>query len=265
MIQIEPIYTESPLRNYSYLVSSGDGLFLAAVDPWDGADLAERIERSGRRLSHIINTHEHHDHTAGNETLLQRWRVPVLAMPGAAAHTPGFSMALQDGQLLHRCGGFALQAIWTPGHTANHLCLFLLQSGAPRAVITGDTLFHAGVGNCKNGGNVSALWNTIRDRFYTLPDETEIYPGHDYLANNLHFTLSIEPENGRAQELLAESAATGPMRPPLNIGAERTINLFFRLGEEAVLGELRRRRLIPDGPITPGEVFAALRGQRDLW
>ncbi len=55
MIQIEPIYTESPLRNYSYLVSSGDGRFLAAVDPWDGADLAERIERSGRRLSH----HQH--------------------------------------------------------------------------------------------------------------------------------------------------------------------------------------------------------------
>src|SRR3546814_17457403 len=84
----------------------------------------------------------------------------------------------------------------------SHVCL-LSRSDAP-GLFSGDTLFNAGAGNCHNGGHPNELYHTFAEQLAKLPDTTRIYPGHDYIANNLRFTLEREPDNGKAEALLRE-------------------------------------------------------------
>ena len=94
-----------------------------------------------------------------------------------------------------------LECLDTPGHTMSHVCL--LAHGDSPAIFSGDTLFNAGAGNCHNGGHPEELYQTFADQLARLPDETRVYPGHDYLANNLRFTLDREPDNVAAARTLA--------------------------------------------------------------
>src|SRR3546814_6653314 len=79
-----------------------------------------------------------------------------------------------------------LESLDTPGHTMSHVCL--LSRGDQPALFCGDTLFNAGAGNCHNGGHPSELYQTFAGQLAKLPDDTLIYPGHDYIGNNLRFT-----------------------------------------------------------------------------
>ena len=78
-----------------------------------------------------------------------------------------------------------------------HICL--RSHGDQPALFSGDTLFNAGAGNCHNGGDPTTLYATFADQLARLPDDTRVYPGHDYIENNLRFTLEREPDNAAAQ------------------------------------------------------------------
>ena len=86
-------------------------------------------------------------------------------------------------------------------------------TGTPRrshtdkpALFCGDTLFNAGAGNCHNGGHPAELYKTFDEQLARLPSSTLIYPGHDYVENNLRFTLDCEPDNKKAREMLDKLA-----------------------------------------------------------
>src|SRR5438445_7145228 len=93
-----------------------------------------------------------------------------------------------------------LEVMDTPGHTMCHVCL-RSHTDQP-ALFCGDTLFNAGAGNCHNGGHPNELYNTFASQLSKLPDTTLVYPGHDYIVNNLRFTLAREPDNAKAKEML---------------------------------------------------------------
>src|SRR3546814_11395554 len=95
-----------------------------------------------------------------------------------------------------------LEVLDTPGHTMSHVCL-LSRSDQP-CLFSGDTLFNAGAGNCHNGGHPQQLYRTFAEQLAKLPATTRFYPSHDYIANNLHFTLHRDPEHEAAAALLAE-------------------------------------------------------------
>src|SRR3546814_2388549 len=95
----------------------------------------------------------------------------------------------------------------TPGHTPIHISLFG-ESDVPH-LLCGDTVFNAGVGNC-NRGDPQVLHATFRNKIAPLPDTTRIYPGHDYIENNLRLTLDREPGNGSARHLSAEGETQAP-------------------------------------------------------
>src|SRR5690606_714728 len=103
----------------------------------------------------------------------------------------------------------ALQCLDTPGHTMSHVCLFA-HTDQP-ALFSGDTLFNAGAGNCHNGGDPVALYETFATRLAHLPETTRVYPGHDYLLNNLGFTLAREPGNQAAHDLQQHLAGIDPL------------------------------------------------------
>src|SRR6202030_4388946 len=92
-----------------------------------------------------------------------------------------------------------------------HICLW--SHGDPPALFCGDTLFNAGAGNCHNGGHPSELYGTFANQLSRLPEATLIYPGHDYIARNLAFTLDREPDNARAKAMLPAIEAQDPGKP----------------------------------------------------
>ena len=145
-----------------------------------------------------------------------------------------------------------------------HVCL-LSHTETP-ALFCGDTLFNAGAGNCYNGGRPEALYDTFVAQLARLPDSTRVYPGHEYLARNLEFTLDREPGNEDARRLLTEARHHDPARAVVTtLGEEKRINTFFRLQNPTVIARLREA--FPDigERPDPKTVFVRLRELRNRW
>jgi hydroxyacylglutathione hydrolase len=157
-----------------------------------------------------------------------------------------------------------LESLDTPGHTMSHVCL-LSHTDTP-ALFCGDTLFNAGAGNCHNGGHPNELYQTFASQLAKLPDNTLVYPGHDYIENNLLFTLDREPGNAKAEELLGNVHDQDPNRALVStLGLEKEINSFFRLHNPVIIARLREA--FPDLPEQPDPktVFLKLRELRNSW
>jgi hydroxyacylglutathione hydrolase len=134
------------------------------------------------------------------------------------------------------------------------------------ALLCGDTLFNAGAGNCHNGGHPNELYNTFVAQLGRLPDKTLVYPGHDYIARNLAFTLDREPDNAKAKEMLPAMEKQDPGKALVTtLGLEKEINTFFRLTSPTVIRRLRQAfPEMPESP-DPKTVFLALRELRNKW
>jgi len=171
---------------------------------------------------------------------------------------------LASGRRLDGVTSVELEALDTPGHTMSHVCL-LSHTDTP-ALFCGDTLFNAGAGNCHNGGHPSELYQTFAGQLAKLPDKTLVYPGHDYIANNLGFTLDREPDNKKAQQMLPQMRDQDPSRALVTtLALEKEINTFFRLHSPTVIARLREA--FPDLPDNPDAkmVFLKLRELRNRW
>lgn len=260
-MKIHQIYTANQLRNFNYLLETKHG-DIYCIDPWDAKDLSREIEKLGKPLKAVVNTHEHFDHVRGNEGLVQEWGSEVWAHENAREKIPYAKRGLAAHEEIDLGEGESLKVLDTPGHTMAHLCLLVLDQGRPTALLSGDTLFNAGVGNCHNGGDPETLYETISGQIATLPDEVLVYPGHDYLLNNLRFTMDREPGNTKASQLLAERGKMPSDSDFLttNLGLEKEINTFFRLGSVEI-----RTQLGMDESTSDKEVFLALREKRNHW
>ena len=259
-MKIHQVYTESVLDNFTYLLELSDGSAIA-IDPWDEVITNQLLADNSLSLKAIINTHEHWDHIQGNEPLVAQHGCEVWAHANGEGKIPGLSRVLNTGELIALDNAVELKVLDTPGHTMAHLCFLVLEQGIAKAVFTGDTLFNAGVGHCRGGGDVDVLYDTIVQQFHSLDDSIVIYPGHKYLENNLRFTLSIESDNQDAQSWLARATQDKDPANPVttSIGDERKFNTFFRLTSTEIRAELN----CESG--TDREVFTALRARRDSW
>jgi hydroxyacylglutathione hydrolase len=261
---VERLWPDTPLRNYHYLVACAETGEALAIDPWDADLMARTARERGWHIRQILNTHHHRDHTAGNEELRAATGATVLAHAGAAATIGNVDRGLADGDVVSVGNTIQLECLDTPGHTLSHVCLFA-HAGQP-ALFSGDTLFNAGAGNCHNGGDPDRLYETFVNRLANLPESTRLYPGHDYMANNLAFTLDREPENEDAARMRTALEGRPPQAMPVTtLAEERRINTFFRLQNPDVVEHLRER--FPDlpGHATARQVFLRLRELRNRW
>jgi len=258
-MKIHQIYTASELRNFTYIIELNDGSAIV-IDPWDKTIVNGLLNEKNLKLTAIINTHEHWDHIQGNPDLVAEHKCEVWAHSNGKGKIPGLSRMLMADELITLDEGVQLKVLDTPGHTFAHLCFLVVKESVPVAVFTGDTLFNAGVGHCRSG-DVDALYQTIVNHFHSLDDQVIVYPGHDYLANNLRFTLSIEPSNSDAEAWLKRATSTNPSGKIITtcIGDERTFNTFFRLDNAAI------KSAIDCNGGTAKDVFLALRKRRDNW
>ncbi len=259
-MKIHQIYTYNDLRNFTYVLEVGDQDAMV-LDPWDADEVNGFLADHKLSLKAVINTHEHWDHTRGNEALVAAHQCEVWAHQNGEGKIPGMTRALTAGEAIDLAPDLVMTVMDTPGHTFAHLCFLITTAGEPSAVFTGDTLFNAGVGNCHNGGSPEALYQTIQAQFHTLSDGVVVYPGHDYLENNLRFTLHLEPSNAVASQWLDRIAGNDPGQTQVvtTIGDEQSINAFFRLGSEEI-----RQNLALD-QANDEMTFLALRKRRNDW
>jgi len=260
---IERIWAANDLRNYQYLIADEAGGEALAIDPLDAQSVLARARERGWTITQILNTHEHRDHTAGNAGVVAATGARVMAHARGASRIGGVDRALAAGDEIRVGRALRLRCLDTPGHTLAHICLYA-EGDAP-ALFSGDTLFNAGVGNCRGGGDPDRLYESCSGILARLPRTTRIHPGHDYLRRNLEFTLSLEAGNRAAQQVLARTAATAPeAMPVLTLGEEFNINVFFRLAEPELVETLHRRQPAI-GAGNDREVFLALRELRNSW
>lgn len=182
-----------PLDVCCYLVGCSETREAAIVDPGGNEDLiVSTLEALGLKPTLIVNTHAHPDHTAGNRALKQLLNIPIamheadagsflnqvslfLGSMFGAPPSPQPDMLLKDNETIN-VGNLSLKVIHTPGHTPGSICLYY-----PGHVFTGDTLFVGAVGRTDlPGGSWETLINSIKTKLFTLPEETIVWPGHNY-------------------------------------------------------------------------------------
>lgn len=258
-MKIHQLYTDNQLRNFTYVIQL-DNNSAIVVDPWDAQVINDFLSNHNLTLSTIINTHEHWDHTKGNSALVSQHECEVWAHNNGKGNIPGLSRLLSGHEKIPLESDAYIEVIDTPGHSQAHLCFIVYINDKAEYIFTGDILFNAGVGNC-SGGNVSDMYDTIQEKFETLPDDIVILPGHEYLENNLNFTLSREPSNQVAKQWLEKYHQSNIYTNPLKttMADERQINTFFRLKNDEIIDNL------PTNPFTDKEVFICLRTLRDNW
>jgi hydroxyacylglutathione hydrolase len=261
---IERLWAANDLRNFQYLIACPETGEALVIDPLDAGQCLAAAKARGFTITQILNTHEHGDHTAGNAGVVAATRAKVAAHAGAASAIGGVDRGLVRGDVIRVGKRVELEALDTPGHTRSHVCLLAHGDGA--ALFCGDTLFNAGAGNCHNGGDPGLLYETFVNQLARLPDATRVYPGHEYMARNLAFTLDREPGNQDAAAALESAGKHDPAAARVTtLGEEKRVNAFLRLANPEIVSRLRER--FPEIGEKPDArtVFVKLRELRNRW
>ena len=261
---VSQIWTGNAYRNFNYLIACPESGEALAIDPLDFEKCLAAAKDHGWTITQILNTHEHGDHTGGNKAMVAATGAKVIAHANAASRIPNMDRGVGAGDIIKVGHSVELECLDTPGHTMSHICL-LSHTDQP-ALFSGDTLFNAGAGNCHHGGHPNELYETFTEQLAKLTDDTLIYPGHDYLINNLKFTLDREPDNQAAADMISTYKNQDPDDALVtSLAQEREINTFFRLQSPSVIRRLQDNFSdIPDDP-EPREVFLRLRELRNSW
>jgi hydroxyacylglutathione hydrolase len=238
--------------NYIYVLH--DGGEAAVIDPGVAAPVDACLRAHSLRLTGMLLTHSHTDHTGGVPAL-RRATGAVLIGP-AAAGLQSLDRAVQAGDRVPVPGG-TLEVIATPGHLAHHVSYY---EASAQALFCGDTLFGAGCGRIMES-TAATLWQSLC-RLAELPDDTRLYSGHEYTISNLEFAVSLEPCNELVRTRLADAAAAvarGQPTVPSTLGLEKRTNPFLRAGDPELAQAIGLRHA------TPAAVFAELRHRKDRW
>jgi hydroxyacylglutathione hydrolase len=240
--------------NFGVLLHDPASGATAAIDAPEAAAVETALRATGWRLTDILVTHHHHDHTGGIEELKQRYRCRVVAPDAEADGIPEVDETVREGDRV-RVGGLEARVIETPGHTAGHISYVL---ASEKLVFVGDTLFSIGCGRVIEG-TPEMMWQSLL-KLRGLADDTQIYCGHEYTLANVRFAKTIEPANAallaREQEVARLAAARQPTIPS-TIGEEKAANPFLR----ADVPEVARSLGLSGAPAW--QVFAEIRERKN--
>lgn len=180
-----------------YLLINKETKEALLVDPADNAlRISTVIEENGCTLKAILLTHGHFDHIMALNDLKKKYNVPVYAhedeedvlkqsslnMSGMIGqiYTTQADIYVKDGEHL-KLAGFDVIVLHTPGHTKGGACYYFPEE---KVLMSGDTLFHCSIGRTDfPTGSMSQLVRSVKEQLFVLPDDVQVYPGHDSVTS----------------------------------------------------------------------------------
>jgi hydroxyacylglutathione hydrolase len=211
--------------NYGVLLHDPETGATASIDAPDDAPVEAALKAKGWKLTDILVTHHHADHTDGIPALKAKYKCRVVAPAEVSKKYDFVDETVREGDKV-KVGNLTGNVIDTPGHTAGHISYWFHDDAL---AFVGDTLFSIGCGRVIEG-TPEMMWTSLR-KLRDLPDNTEVYCGHEYTLANIKFAQTIEPNNAalkeRAAEAQQEVAAKRPTIPTM-IGEEKKANVFLR-------------------------------------
>jgi hydroxyacylglutathione hydrolase len=180
-------------KNFAYIIH--DGEFAAVVDPSGNVEKIFSVI-GGKTLTpvSIFVTHSHFDHIDGIDAFREEYPVPVYMHKNAKGRVSvheDITHLLKNGDFID-VGKVSVEVFYTPGHTDDAVCYYIKKEGC---LISGDTLFVEGCGRVGNEEDAEILYESLQ-RLKKLPDNTKVYPGHDY-GSKPHSTIAHEKKNNR--------------------------------------------------------------------
>jgi hydroxyacylglutathione hydrolase len=211
--------------NYGVLLHDPATGATASIDAPEAAPVEAALKASGWKLTDILVTHHHADHTDGIKALKDKYKCRVVAPAGEAARIPAVDETVREGDTV-KVGSLMANVIETPGHTLGHIAYWF---HADHLAFVGDTLFSIGCGRVIEG-TPAQMWASLK-KLRDLPNDTEIFCGHEYTLANIKFARTIEPDNPvlAARESQArKQIEEGEPTIPTTIGDEKLANPFLR-------------------------------------
>jgi len=235
MIDVEVVAVPALSDNYIWMLRDPASGEVAVVDPGQDAPALDAAAERGWRISQILTTHWHPDHTGGNSGIKAATGATITA-PAEAERLSPVDRIVAEGD---RVSVGALEGqVWAiPAHTAGHIAFYFEQA---KMIFVGDTLFAMGCGRLFEGTPEQMFANM--QRFAALPDDVRVYCGHEYTFANARFAAHVDPDNAAVAERLGKVAAMrerGEVTLPTTIGEERATNPFMRVADAADLARLR--------------------------
>jgi hydroxyacylglutathione hydrolase len=225
--------------NYLWLIHDEDSGETAVVDPGDPAPVLAEAERRGWRITKILNTHWHPDHTGGNLAIKQATGAEIWGPAGENGRVPGLDHPLAEGDRIS-IGGHSAEVWEVPGHTLGHIAYIFADD---EIAFVGDTLFAMGCGRLFEGS--PEQMHRSLGRLAELPEATQLYCAHEYTLANARFAAHAFPENKEIAERLRHvEQERSEARPtvPTTVALERTTNPFLLAGDIEEFAELRREK-----------------------
>jgi len=226
--------------NFIYLCRYEHGKAFA-VDPCESGKVLSSLKEHDLKLTHILITHHHGDHTGGVGKLKNTTGCSVIS--GDGRRIAGIDKVVADGDIM-TIGDRQIKVIGTGGHTQTSVCYYMEgTAGETGTVWTGDTMF---IGGC--GRILECDASTMRKsllKIAELPEDTLVYCGHDYTIENYEFALTIEPNNEAVQQRLEElkqMVKSGGLTVPSTIAQEKKTNLFLQTKNVETFAKLRKRK-----------------------
>jgi hydroxyacylglutathione hydrolase len=240
--------------NYAVLIHDEQAGVTAAIDAPDADAILKRLAAKGWTLTHLLVTHHHADHTAGNLKLKEETGCTVVGPRGEADRIPGIDRDVGEGDTI-TFGNFEIRVLETPGHTIGHISYWIPEA---QVAFVGDTMFALGAGRVFEG-NAEMMWNSLQ-KLMKLPGDTEIYCGHEYTLANAQFALTVDPDNlalqNRAKEIDQLRHKKLPTLPT-RLDRELETNPFLRTH----VSSIRARVGLPFAP--DWQVFAEIRERKN--
>ncbi|XP_061713115.1 hydroxyacylglutathione hydrolase, mitochondrial [Cydia pomonella] len=242
--------------NYMYLIIDKATREAAIVDPVEPNSVVLAVQEHNATLTTVLTTHHHWDHAGGNENLVKM--VPNLQVYGGDDRIGALTNKVQH-QSKFNIGNLNVQCLFTPCHTAGHICYFVSapEEGSDPAVFTGDTLFLGGCGRFFEG-TADQMYRALVEILSKLPDQTKVFCGHEYTLQNLKFASFVEPENEEIKKKIAWSEhkrMLGKPTVPSTIAEEKLYNPFMRVMESTVMQHAKTTDVI--------ETMKAIRLEKD--
>ncbi|MEW6729049.1 MAG: hydroxyacylglutathione hydrolase [Pseudomonadota bacterium] len=244
--------------NYIWLLHD-DAQEAAVIDPGDARPVIDHLDGQGLRLTAILLTHHHWDHTGGARELAERYGAPILGPDSERIDC--VSRPLKEGETvdLGRLGQWRVMA--TPGHTLDHIAYYNPEAGA---LFCGDTLFGAGCGRLFEG-TPQQMQDSL-EKIRALPDDTLIYCGHEYTEDNLRFAVLAEPGNPAIRARIEATRAQrerGEPTVPSTLLLEKSTNPFLRWDSPELCQRAAERS--GENLSAPSAMFAAVRAWKDAF